>query len=211
MTYEDESLMANAKRSRRVRMAARHSLAAATLVLLPLLALGGALMPGMVDIEEEEVASAKSSERYFQPLSIKRRPLLIPRDFSTGFVPQLVNFDQLFASESSGEVLRQQIADVNFGVSDGDLIILDDIEEFVRNVLFKDAIEEPALAKDSGLFDDSLFALIPTPYGVDSPFQFDDFGGSGTPLLAVPEPATAILMALGLGGLTACGNRKRLG
>jgi hypothetical protein len=209
MINEDDSPMANANRSRRLRTTARHSVAAAILVLLPLLALGGALMPGMVDIEEEQDTSVEVREPNFAPLRVKRRPLLIPKNFSTGFVPDLASFDHLFASAASGDLLRQQIANVNFGVSDGDLIILDDIEEFVRNVLFKDAIESPELDDDSGVFDDSLFALIPTPIGIDTPYQFDDFGGSATEPMPVPEPGTALLLALGLSGLTWFGRRNR--
>jgi hypothetical protein len=201
MLNEDESPMANANRSRRLRTTARHSVAAAILLLLPLLALGGALMPGMVDIEAEQETAAEVSEPYFAPLHVKRRPLLIPRDFSTGFVADLASFDRYFANASPGDLLRQQIAAVNLGVSDGDLIILDDIEEFVRNVLFKDAIEAPELDGDPGLFDHSLFSLIPTPMGMDTPYQFDDFGGSATMPVAVPEPGTALLLALGLCGL----------
>ncbi len=202
--------MANANRSRRLRMTARHAAATAVLLLLPLLALGGALIPGMVDIEEEEDTRAEVSEPYFAPLHIKRRPLLIPKDFSTGFVSELVNFDLLFASGTASDLLRQQLANVNFGVSDGDLIILEDIEEFVREVLFKDAIDAPVFDDDPDLFDDSLFALIPKPYGVDSPFQFDDFGGSATQVQPIPEPGTAALMALGLSSLAWFGHRHRI-
>ena len=165
-------------------------------------------MPGMVDIDVEET-STTSTERHFTPLRVKRRPLLIPKDFTNGFVAELAGFDKLFASVSSGDLLRQQVANVNFGASDGDLIILDDIEEFVRDVLFKDAIDAPQLDENPGLFDDSLFALIPSPMGIDTPYQFDDFGGSATQLQVVPEPGTALLLGLGLTGLAWSGHRRR--
>jgi hypothetical protein len=201
--------MANLNSIQRLRTTARNSAASAVLVLLPLLALGGALVPGIVDVERKKDTTAEVSERYFAPLHINRRPLLIPKDFSTGFVPGLMDFDQLFASTSASDVLRQQIARMDFGVSGGDLIIFDDIEEFVRNVLFNDAVEEPLFEDDPGFFDDSLFALIPTPWGADSPYNFDAFGGNGSQVLPVPEPGTGILLAIGLAGIARFGSRAQ--
>lgn len=194
--------MANANRNRRSRFDARHTLAAIILVLLPLLALGGALMPGMVEIAEEEDTSAAVAQPDFVPLKVKRRPLLIPRDFSTGFVPELVNFDHLSGTTDPGELFIAEMAQMAFGGGHGELIILDDIEEFVRNVLFKDALEPEALDDlPGGPFDESLFALIPNPIGVDTGYQFDDFAGSPSPTTPVPEPGTAVLALLGLAGL----------
>jgi len=205
--------MATPNRSDRFRSRTRQSIAGFILVLLPLLALGGALMPGMVEIAEEEDTSAEIKVPEHKPLRAKRRPLLIPRDFSTGFVPELVNFDQLLhAPSGSSELLIENIASLsNFGAGQGDLIILDDIEEFVRNVLFKDVLDQ-GLGEDApgGPFDESLFALIPNPIGADTGFQFDDFAGAPDSPQPVPEPSTALLMLLGLGALAGYGKRNQI-
>ena len=204
--------MAKANRSRRLRKTARHGVTTAVLVLLPLLALGGALMPGMVEVVEEKTAGASQEvQRHFEPLPVPRRPLLIPRDFSAGFVPDLINSAQLFGGASPHELLVDGLAGISaVAARQADLIILDDIEEFVRNVLFEDVLDDAAITDDPNRgLDEELFALIPSTIGIDTVHQYDDFGGQAATPIPVPEPSTALLLAMGLGGLAWFGKRNR--
>lgn len=189
----------------------RHTLAATILVMLPLLALGGALMPGMLEVPEEPEsgASLAATQPAYTPIGVKRRMLLMPRDSSTGFIPELIDTDLVFASVDSREHLMEELAEVAFGGGHGALIILDDIEEFVRTVLFKDA-EEPEALEEMPLepFDEELFAMIPQPLGVDSPYLFDDFAGGPDRQAVIPEPGTAALALMGLVGLAWLGRLR---
>ena len=186
--------MANPKRKRGART--RHTIAVIILTALPLFALGGAVVPGMVEITEAEDTAAVVANPDFEPLKVKRRPLLILRDTTSGFLPGMIDFESLDLS-GPGEGMLEQMADFTFGGGHGEIVFLDDIEEFMEKILVKE-MDAPEALDEEPLFDDSLFALIPYPGDVVPEYQFDDFGGSAQETAVIPEPRTASLMLMGL-------------
>ena len=168
-------------------------------------------MPGMVEVIEEQTTAASAPQPNFEPLPVPRRPLLLSSEFSMGLMPDLVNSTYLIGGTNPHQLLAEGLASItSLAGSRGDLVILEDIQEFVRNVLFKDMLDdEEIVAEPDAGFDESLFALIPSPVGFTTGYQFDDFGGSAAPPIPVPEPSTALLMVMGLCGLAWSGRDRR--
>jgi hypothetical protein len=178
--------------------------------LMPLLVAAGILAPGMVEVVAVE-------GQQFDPLSVRitrrlsryaHQPLLLPRDFSVGFIPELLDLEHLFSrvnymSDSSGYDRSRIPA---FPRDFGDVIVLDDDDRKNREIVFKD----PVLA-DSGPGQ----PLPPpaadlTPLGSGSPIgpgpRFDDYLGPYVDVenrMVVPEPSSGPLLALGLALLAA--------
>jgi hypothetical protein len=185
----------------------RHGFIISILVLLPFLAIGGALAPGLVTVQYEEEEEIAPRQRVpYRPVRLARRPLLVPRDFSTGFVPEVANLEQLFmGSLYRADVGTRLTRFATFPRSRGDVIVLDDVDIILTDTLFKDALQPGVVADATAIWDPNLFDVIPNLTGPGGSNQYDDFAGQGSFGQAlppvIPEPSTGSLVALGLLGL----------
>ena len=90
-----------AKRPKRARARKwQGRIAVVLFTLFPLGVLAGLLSPGVISLQLAQVAEAVAPEAAppldFQGVDFGRSPLLVPRDFSAGFIPELLDLDQLF-------------------------------------------------------------------------------------------------------------------
>jgi len=182
--------------------------------LFPLAVLAGLLSPGVVGLQTSAETAAASAvgetpSLDFAGQNLGRSPLLVPRDFSAGFIPELLDLDQLFLDtafrvDPSGERLARLLA---FPRSHGDAIVLDDVEGTPLDLLFDDALVGDTIASvPDGLPDAFGLGPIGGSVPLGNRVRFDDFpnggpGSGGAGGGAVPEPATGVLIALGLGML----------
>lgn len=205
------------RNSRRRTYPGRHGVAVALLLLLPLFVIAGTLVPGYVSVavedEDESAVESPRKRKRFRPVRTSRQPLLVPRDYSIGFVPELLDLEQLFMGSQTRTDVGERVARLpSFPTSRGDVIVLDDVDSYVGETIFKDVLAAAPVADSSDLFDPSLFRKLPNPTGFDTGYEFDDFAGTGdgTPALEVPipEPRTAFTLALGLCGLAFWSSRR---
>jgi hypothetical protein len=183
------------------------------MALFPLLVAGGFLAPGVIQVLAlaQELTESGRAPVVDRTSPYERRPLLVPRDFSAGFTPELLDLDQLFlGNEYRVQVSADRLARVtSFPRSHGDAIVLDDVGEFVQDITFKDILmDEPSptlLAGDPG---GDLLPLCGTLHAGNCVRDDDLTGGSGEVEEGqpIPEPGTGVLVAL---GLTALGCRRR--
>ena len=211
-----------AKREKRARARKwQGRIAVVLFTLFPLGVLAGLLSPGVIAVQLEKVAEAVAPEQAsgpqldFQGVSLGHSPLLVPRDFSAGFTPELLDLDQLFRGtevdlDTSGERLARLLA---FPRSHGDAIVVDDTNTSPLDLLFDDALVGDTIAQIPGDLGSSFgLGAIGSPNPLGNRVRFDDFPGSGgTPqgngsAPAVPEPSAGLLFSLGLAGL---GIRRR--
>jgi len=183
--------------------------------LFPLGVLAGLLSPGVIGLQiaqsSAEIAAGETPPLDFKGVNLGRSPLLVPRDFSAGFIPELLDLDQLFRAtefrvDPSGERLARLLA---FPRSHGDAIVLDDVDGYPLDLLFDDALVGDTIASiPDGLTDAFGLGPIGSSVPLGNRVRFDDFPGGGSPPAGpIPEPATGLLFALGLGAL---GIRRRL-
>ncbi|MDH5306576.1 MAG: PEP-CTERM sorting domain-containing protein, partial [Myxococcales bacterium] len=183
----------------------RHGAVVTVLLLLPFFAIAGALAPGIITVQyqaEEEEALPPRERVPYRPVRLSRKPLLVPRDYSAGFIPEVLDLEQLFmGTQYRAEVGSRLTRLPSFPTSRGDVIVLDDVDEFIADTLFKDVLQPGVVADATAVWDPALFDIIPNLTGPDSGNQFDDFTGQGdlggVPPI-IPEPATGSLLGIGL-------------
>lgn len=180
----------------------RRRLAGTLFSFFPAMVAVGLLAPGYVRV----LQAPEGGEAIEQPLPILDQPLqvrptlLVPRDFSTGFIPELLDIDQLFRRTRYrvDPATRRLAGLLSFPRNRGDVIVLDDVDKHVRGLLFKDALSSTSVVDSVGLGGWQLLPLqstLPSGNGV----RFDDSVTSGQRIVAVvPEPSTAPLLAAGL-------------
>ena len=116
-------------------------------------------------------------------MNLNRSPLLVPRDFSAGFIPELLDLDQLFLDtafrvDPSGERLARLLA---FPSSHGDAIVLDDVDGHPLDLLFDDALVGDTIASiPDGLGESFGLGPIGGSVPLGNRVRFDDFPGVGT-------------------------------
>jgi len=174
-------------------------------VLFPLLVTGGVLAPRVISLmaEAEIDGTATQSESpvaldFSKPLPGKP-PLLLPRDYEAGFVPELLDLQNLFsgANEDPDQLAQEYARLLGFPRSHGDVIVMDDVDREIRDVIFKD----PVMVGAETAYPRPNPALL--PIGDPRPFgdglRFDDPQATGEgPVAPIPEPGTAALLASGL-------------
>ena len=128
----------------------RRRLAAISLSLFPAMVAVGLLAPGFVRLlqvpEEGENGPAEQPIPILdQPLRV-RPTLLVPRDFSTGFIPELLDLDQLFRKTRYrvDPSTRRLAGLMSFPRNRGDVIVLDanNVRVDVYNLTEFDLAEE---------------------------------------------------------------------
>ena len=174
-------------------------------VLFPLLVAGGVLAPQvisfMADAEIESDATETEAEvtlDFSGPMPGKP-PLLLPRDFEAGFVPELLDLQNLFTgSDQTPDPLSQEYARLlGFPRSHGDVIVMDDVDREIKDVIFKD----PVMVGAETAYPRPNPALlpIPEPRPLGDGLRFDDPQATGEgPVAPIPEPGTGVLLASGL-------------
>ena len=181
--------------------------------LLPMLIGLGVLAPGLV-----QVMAIKNDQPSDDHVRITRRlsryahqPMMLPRDFSQGFVPELLDLEHLFSRvEYAGDPeARERALLPNFESSHGNVIVLDDVDQRLREIVFKDPVIDtqdastkyPPPADDLTPIGESLTST-PGP-------RFDDYIGPQIDVdedFIIPEPSTGLLFGL---GLVCVGGRRR--
>ncbi len=174
-------------------------------VLFPLLVAGGVLAPRVISLMAETEIESTTTEPESQvvldfsgPMSGKP-PLLLPRDFEAGFVPELFDLQNLFNSSGHNrDQLSQEYARLlGFPRSHGDVIVMDDVDREIQDVIFKD----PVMVGAETAYPRPNPALLPIgePRPLGDGLRFDDPQATGEgPVVPIPEPGTAALLASGL-------------
>ncbi len=181
----------------------------------------GFLTPGVVRVElaERSVRAEAANEPIDVPAARTeiRTPHRARRVFSLGQIPtrfysepprmQSVPF-HLTPSPRARALAKL----LSFSRNRGDTIVLDDVDQFARTVVFKDVLTTSLVEPSVG--GDDFFALHPlrNPIPFGNGVRDDDLvGGSGIggpPGPVVPEPGTVALMGLGLACLAASSRRR---
>ncbi len=172
-------------------------------LMVPLLVLAGLLAPGVVQVMAQSLEPDRATERPRLVRTagpLERRPLLVPRDFSAGFLPELIDLERLFEAQryrlasSDDRIARLP----SFARHHGDSIVLDDLGPVVEKVVFGGApITGAPTQRKRVEVDDSLFPLCGV-LPAASCVRFDDFTSGGGGFAVVPEPTTGVLVAVGL-------------
>ena len=172
-------------------------------LMVPLLVLAGLLAPGVVQVMAQSLEPDRATER--PPLvrtvgPLERPPLLVPRDFSAGFLPELIDLERLFEAQryrlASSDDRSARLP--SFARHHGDSIVLDDVGPVAEEVVFGDALITGAPAERQLVeADDSLFPLCGVLHAANC-VRFDDFTSGGGGFAVVPEPSTGLLVAGGL-------------
>jgi hypothetical protein len=174
-------------------------------ILFPLLVTGGVLAPQVISLMAETEIESTATEVESQvvldfsgPMPGKP-PLLLPRDFEAGFVPELFDLQNLFNSSGHNpDQLSQEYARLlGFPRSHGDVIVMDDVDREIQDVIFKD----PVMVGAETAYPRPNPALLPIgePRPLGDGLRFDDPQATGEgPVAPIPEPGTAALLASGL-------------
>jgi len=184
-------------------------------VLFPLLVTGGVLAPRVISLMADTETGGTATEAespptldFSKPLPGKP-PLLLPRDYEAGFVPELLDLQNLFTgSTRTADQMAQEYARLlGFPRSHGDVIVMDDVDREIRDVIFRD----PVMVGAETAYPRPNPALLPIgdPRPLGDGLRFDDPQATGEgPVAPIPEPGTAALLASGLVAL-ALRNRRR--
>ncbi len=187
-------------------------------LFFPAAVVAGFLTPGVVRVElaeRSERAVAQNEPIVVASAQTKvRPPLRVRREFTLGVVPGRFYIDPPRVQSvpfhlTPSPRARALAMLLSFSRNRGDTIVLDDVDQFVRTVVFKDVLTTSVVEPSAGGND--FFRLHPlrSPIPFGNGVRFDDFVGGGaegagvTAPPAVPEPGTMALMGLGIGCLAA--------
>jgi hypothetical protein len=187
----------------------RHRIVVAIVLMLPLLAVLGSLAPVFVTVQyEEEEVLVPPKRKPYHVVRLAHRLLLATQDYSTRWMPEMVDLEKLFVSPRYRVHHRAQVSQWRtempyFPRSRGEMIVLNDVDDYIANTLFRDALQPGVVADATSVWDPILFDVISDTTRPGNTDQFDDFTGQGDdddepPPPIVPEPGTGSLLALGL-------------
>ncbi len=174
-------------------------------VLFPLLVTGGVLAPRVISfMAETEIESTATEAEPQVALDFSgpmpgKPPLLLPRDYEAGFVPELLDLENLFSgSAHTPDQMPQRYARLlGFPRSHGDVIVMDDVDREIKDVIFKD----PVMVGAQTAYPRPNPALLPIgdPRPLGNGLRFDDPQATGEGSVApIPEPGTGALLGSGL-------------
>jgi len=180
-------------------------------VLFPLLVAGGVLAPQVISLmAETEVENTAPEAKPDVALDFSgpmpgKPPLLLPRDYEAGIVPELFDLQNLFTGtdENSAQpaqpdqVSREYARLLGFPRSHGDVIVMDDVDREIKDVIFKD----PVMVGAKTAYPRPNPALLPIgdPRPLGDGLRFDEPQATGEgPVSPIPEPGTGLLLASGL-------------
>ena len=132
---------------------------------------------------------------------MSRPPLVVPRDYSTGFIPELLDLESLFGgSEFRGEFGRRLSSLPSFPSHRGDMIVIDDIDPFVADQFFKDLLKPTFVADGGPIWDPRLFDIIPALFPIGNIADLAIISGIATILLTQKKAQAAMQSAESVGG-----------
>jgi hypothetical protein len=210
-----EQGMAKKNERRRLWRWQRDAAAVVAFTLFPMLVMAGLFAPAVVHVEEDLVDPEPTRPRVVT-VADREAPgrLLIPRDFSAGFMPELMRMENVFDAGPRPRPSRGARALANllraFSRHQSDTIVLDDAHKPVPAFLFQDSLgmtsRTPLMLTALGAFDD--------PMSIDNGVGYVPFMNQTYTkrrrgrrrrgdLPVIPEPGTMVLVGLGLGMLAA--------
>jgi len=183
----------------------RHPILVLLFSLLPLLVGAGIMAPGLVKViavetEDQDPLSVRMTRRLSR---YSHQPLLLPRDFSAGFIPELLDLEHLFSrvdyasNSDSYDRARMPLFALNFG----NVIVLEDVDQKIRKVVFKDPVLMQTARNFSMPPPAADLTPLAGPNSVGAGPRFDDFLGPQVDAdedVVVPEPSTALIVGFGL-------------
>jgi hypothetical protein len=191
-------------------------------MLLPGFMFLGLLAPAAVTVKPkaEEQTSSPVSFRDFTP----RRTIYVPRGIEITQGVADIAVEPLFSGARQLARDRRERSEVDLpavaaAAETREVITLakeDGAGDYVSDALFDQSEDNPALAVDfTPLWDPARFDIIPSSLASSGNTQWDDFHGNGVQLprhppraVLVPEPATGVLLALGLVAMALRGRKR---
>jgi hypothetical protein len=188
----------------------RRPIAAWLLALFPMLVGLGILAPGMVQVMAVEDAGLdERNVRITRRLSrFAHQPLLLPRDFSQGFVPELLDLEHLFnrVEYMADPSARDRLRDTDFPSTYGNVIVIDDVNQRLREIIFSDPVIDSQVVATGWQPPAANLTPLGTSLGSTPGPQYDGYFGPQIDVdedFIVPEPSTGLMLGLGLLGLAA--------
>ena len=206
------------RRSQQRTRPVRHSIAAAVLSLLPLLAFAGVLAPGLIEVDYQEEPGQIAARRgtiVFRPVRLSRPPLMVTRGAGASYAMDFLDIEGLFEGARYRAEIGRRLAQLqSFPSATGDLIVIDDVDVVADSDLFEDLLRPTFFNQQNPLWDPKIFDVIPPLFALGNGFRFDDFPDPGfvpgdPPDAVIPEPGTGLLCGLGLAALAACARARR--
>ena len=198
-----------ARDERRRRL--RERVAVLLFALFPTMIAAGLLAPNLIQVIAAEDVAPETPPVY-KATQLDRPPLELQRDYESGYLPPLADMENLYSStgyEPRGTGLSRLLA---FPRGAGDEIVLDDVDQALQEILFKDVLMAAAAA--GVRFESEPFLPLGNTLPRGNGLRDDDFPGDGVssglppgpvdePPKVVPEPGTGLLLAGGLALLAA--------
>ena len=194
----------------------KRSILVALFSLFPLLIGVGVMAPGLIKVmAAEEKQADPPSTRITRRLSrYAHQPLLLPRDFSTGFIPELLDLEHLFSRVDymADPMARKRARLPSFPRNFGDAIVMDDVDQRIREIVFKDPVIDGTQTASAFPPPSAELLPLPGPEAIGPDPRFDDIfppRQNVGPNAVVPEASTGSLLGLGLALLGMTRRRRR--